>query len=111
MAERHGALAAIQAAQGQFREELPQISASPTTVAPGAQVTVNGGSFAPGTVSIYLDHVGGTPLATTSGGIDGTFTVPVTIPPATTAGPHRLIAVEPGDIQASTAITVSNTAG
>jgi len=86
---------------------LPQISASPKTVAPGAQVTVNGGSFAPGTVSIYLDQVGGTPLATTSGGIEGTFTVPVTIPPATTAGLHKLIAVEPSNIQASTAITVS----
>jgi hypothetical protein len=87
---------------------LPQISAAPTTAAPDAPVTVNGGSFAGlGTISIYLDQVGGTPLATTSAGIDGTFTVPVTIPPATTAGPHKLIAVASGGIRASTTITVS----
>jgi hypothetical protein len=86
---------------------LPQISASPKTVAPGGQVTVDGGSFSFGSVSIYLDHVSGTPLATTSGGIEGTFSVPVTIPSATTAGLHKLIAVASGDVQASTAILVS----
>jgi hypothetical protein len=86
---------------------LPAISASPSTVAPDGQVTVNGGSFGFGTVSIYLDHVSGTPLATTSGGIRGTFTVPVTIPPATTAGLHKLIAVASGNIRASAAIAVS----
>lgn len=86
---------------------IPQISVTPRTAAPGQQVTVNGGSFGFDSISIYLDHVGGTPLATTNGGIKGTFTVPVTIPSATTAGPHKLIAVAPGGAEASTGIVVS----
>jgi hypothetical protein len=86
---------------------LPAISASPRTIAPDAQVTVTGGSFPFNSISIYLDHVSGTPLATTSGGTRGTFTVPVTIPPTATAGPHKLIAVATGNVRASTAITVS----
>lgn len=87
---------------------IPQLAVSPATVAPGGTVTVNGGGFTyPETARIFLDQVGGTPLGSSGIGIHGTFTATVTIPAATAAGPHRLIAVENDGKRASIAIKVS----
>jgi len=86
---------------------FPQIAASPTTVSPGDTVTVRGGGFTiTQTVSIFLDHARGTPLATQIIDAFGNIKVPVTIPASAAAGPHRLIAVESDGNGASAAITV-----
>jgi hypothetical protein len=86
---------------------LPQLAVSPRTVAPGHAVTVDGGGFTyPQTARIFLDHASGTPLGTAEIGIRGTFTTAVTIPAATAAGPHRLIAVEKDGNRASASIMV-----
>jgi hypothetical protein len=73
---------------------MPQIAATPTKVAPGGSATVTGASFILGSnVSIWLNHVGGTPLGTGHAGYGGQFSVPVTIPSTVPAGQHTLIAV------------------
>jgi hypothetical protein len=73
---------------------VAQIAATPTRVAPDGSVTVTGASFILGsTVSIWLNHVGGTPLGTGHAGYGGRFSVPVTIPESAGAGNHTLIAV------------------
>jgi hypothetical protein len=87
---------------------LPQIAASPATVAPGAQLAVNGGSFTlESTVRIFLDQPNGTPLGTTVAGGAGRFAATVTIPAATAAGSHKLIAVGSDGNRAATTIKVS----
>ena len=87
---------------------LPQIAASPATVAPGAQLTVNGGSFTlESTVRIFLDNTNGTPLASAAAGGGGRFVATVTIPAATAAGSHKLIAVGSDGNRAATTIKVS----
>jgi hypothetical protein len=85
----------------------PQIAASPTTVAPGHTVTVNGASFRLGTVTIFLDHVSGTPLAQTIAGYGGRFAVTVTIPASAKAGSHKLITTQQDSNPAETTITVT----
>jgi hypothetical protein len=85
---------------------VPQIAASPAAVAPGGTVTVAGASFNV-QASIFLDHVGGTPLATVVVPDSGAFSVPVMIPAPAKAGRHRLIAVGDDGSRTSATITVS----
>ena len=86
----------------------PQIAASPTTVAPGQKANVTGLSFGFGTtVRVFLDHTGGTPLASTVAGYLGSIAATVKIPAATAAGHHMLIAVGSDGSRASVPITVS----
>ena len=87
---------------------VPRIAVQATAVAPGQKVTVDGGGFTyPHTVRIFLDTVGGPPLATTFARARGTFKVTVTIPESSAAGRHRLTAVASDGHRASAAITVS----
>jgi hypothetical protein len=83
---------------------LPQIGASPTTVAPGQDITVSGGSFAFGAVQVSLDN---TQLATLSAGYFGRFSGTVTIPSSTSPGVHKLIAVGLNGTRAQITITVN----
>jgi hypothetical protein len=85
---------------------FPQIAVSPTTVSPGHAVTVQGGGYTfDQVVSVFLDHVGGTPLATAVPDVLGNIKVPVTIPASVAAGPHRLIAVEADGNRATATFT------
>jgi alpha-L-fucosidase len=78
------------------------------TVVPGGTLTVTGGSFqANELVSIYLGHASGTPLAQVASGDGGEFSAPITIPAATAAGKHTLIAVDNAGDRAIKTITVS----
>jgi hypothetical protein len=86
---------------------VPQIAVTPTTVAPGQQVTVNGESFALGdTTDILLNRPSGPLLGQASPSYGGIFSVTVTIPATAKAGTHRLIAIDSGS-QAVATITVS----
>ena len=87
---------------------VPQIGASAKTVAPGGTLTVTGASFQFNElVSIYLDHATGTPLAQVTSGDAGQISATVTIPAATAAGAHKLIAVDNAGDRAAKTITVS----
>jgi hypothetical protein len=86
----------------------PQIAASPMTVAPGRTASATGLSFGFGTtVRVFLDHTGGTPLASAVAGYNGSIATTITIPAATAAGRHMLIAVGSDGSRASVPITVS----
>jgi hypothetical protein len=85
-----------------------QVAASPSTVAPGGSVSVSGGDFGFGTsVAVYLDGANGPVLGTARANDQGFFTAAITIPSATTAGSHKLVAVGSDGRQAEAAITVS----
>jgi hypothetical protein len=86
----------------------PQIQATPASATPGSTVVVSGGDFPyASTVTIYLDHTGGTPLGSVSvGNIHGAFSTSVSVPAGTLLGAHRIIAVD-GTITATARITVT----
>ena len=71
--------------------QSPSISLDPAVATPGDAVVVTGSGFEGGTgVTIFLDAIGGTRLATTTSDRNGGFTVRFTTPRA--AGPHVVIA-------------------
>lgn len=85
----------------------PQIAASPSSVPPGASVTVTGGDFGYGTtVTVFLGQVNGRVLGTAQPGIQGTFTVNATIP-WLPPGTYKIIAVGSDGRKAQTTIAVS----
>jgi hypothetical protein len=85
-----------------------QIAASPSSVAPDGTISVSGGDFGLlATVTLYLNQAGGTVLATARVGDQGSFTAPITVPPGTPPGTHKIVAVDSGGRQAHTTITVT----
>jgi len=61
----------------------------------GLNLTVHGGSFAPGQpVNLYLDDANTTTLASTVVASDGTFQVQFLVPYGTSSGDHNVIALE-----------------
>ncbi len=84
----------------------PHITASPTTAAPGATITVTGTGFAAGSsVSFTLNGAALTATATTDG--TGSFSVPVQIPTTAVKGGQPLVATDASLNKASVRIKVS----
>jgi plastocyanin len=89
----------------------PTITATPTTVAPGGLVTVNGQGFTPNTtVNLAL---GGYSLAQTPVGASGTFTKQITVPSGAPAGTYQVSATLIGGINqtANTPVTIASNGG
>lgn len=86
---------------------LPQIAVTPASVPPGGVLTVSGGSFPFGTVSIYLDSTKGSPIATAQASYFGRFSVSVTLPHSARVGLHTVIALGGDSSEAVTTIRVS----
>lgn len=80
-------VAALPAVQG----DQPELS--PAVIPPGGEVQVSGSGFMPGSsVGIYLFSEPQL-LDTTTVGDDGTFTIPVTLPPDVEPGLHHIVVV------------------
>ncbi len=78
---------------------LVSLTASPTLVQPGGNLTVVGKEFAPGVpVDIHLDSLTGPVIATvppgTAGGMNTQFTANVVLPVNISQGQHILIATQ-----------------
>ena len=85
-----------------------QIAATAATVAPGGEVTVNGGDFGlDSSVTVFVDQAGGTALGTARASVYGEVTVTGNIPSSLPPGTHKLIAVDSDGRRATTTITVS----
>jgi hypothetical protein len=84
------------------------LSLSPTSGAPGAQVTLLGLNFVPGdTVYAYWDSTGGTVLGQTTADGGGYFGLTVTIPGGASVGGHQILIDEGGQVRAGAVFTVT----
>jgi hypothetical protein len=69
------------------------LSASQTGGPPGTKITTTGSGFAPSeTVNLYVNHIGGQPLITTTADASGAFTISV-LEPQIAYGPIEIYAV------------------
>ena len=86
----------------------PAVTVEPSTVEAGKTVTVKGTGFAPESSVTLTLHSEPVEVGTATAGEDGSFTATVTVPAATEAGEHTLVAASASpSVTASAPLTVT----